>query len=133
MNEWRRLGPDSPERAGLIALSSHLGLTLRPRALEVAPGTNVEIEGVDPEGTFVVQAVLNQGAYTSHQRNKALADLYKMGWLRDRFFPGATVALLLSPTTVEAFKPRSWTLLAAREQGVRLFVLDQGALSELSS
>jgi len=135
MNEWRRLGPDSAERAGLIALSEHLGVSLRPRALEIAPGTNVELEGVDPEGRILVQAVLNQGTYTSQQRNKTLADLFKMQWLRDRSFPGAEIGLLLSPTTSEAFKPRSWTFIAARELGVRLFVYDAaagGTISELS-
>ncbi|WP_300678770.1 hypothetical protein [Nocardioides sp.] len=131
MNEWRRLGPDSAERAGLLALSDHLGVRLRPRALEIAPGTNVELEGVDPEGTFLIQAVLNQGAYTSQQRNKTLADLFKMQWLREREFPGATIGLLLSETTAEAFKPRSWTFIAARELGVRLFVLRSGAITEL--
>lgn len=130
-NEWRRLGPDAPERAALLALSELLGVTIRPRAFEVAPGTNVEVEGADPEGRFLVQAVLNQGSYTSHQRNKALADLYKMQWIQGRAFPEATVCLLLSPSTVEAFKPRSWTLIAAREQGVRLFVFADGAITEL--
>ncbi|UDY22881.1 hypothetical protein [Nocardioides sp. Kera G14] len=132
MSEWGRYGADAPERLALVALSAHLGVELRPRSLEIERGTNVEIEGVDPAGRYLVQCVLNQGAYTSQQRNKTLADLFKLQWLRDRAFPGAVIGLVLSPTTVEAFKPRSWTSIAARELGVRLFLLESGSITPLN-
>ncbi|GAA3547054.1 hypothetical protein GCM10022263_37690 [Nocardioides daeguensis] len=120
---WRRFGPDSAERAALVALSEVLGVPLRPRALELRPGTMFEVEGVDPESRYLFQVVVNRGTYTSQQRNKVLADMFKLLWLRATRFPEAEVGLVLSETTAEAFKPRSWTSLAARELGFALYVV----------
>lgn len=127
---WRRFGADSAERAALLALSAHLGVDLRPRALELQPGTMFEVEGVDPDTERLYQVVVNQGRYTSQQRNKVLADLFKLQWLKATRFPDAEIGLLLNHNTVEAFKPRSWTFLAAQELGMVLYVLGPGGRIE---
>ncbi|MFT4286924.1 hypothetical protein [Nocardioides sp.] len=127
---WRRFGPDSAERAALLALSEHLGVPLRPRAVELSPGTMFEIEGVDPDGRHLLQVVVNRGTYTSQKRNKVLADMFKLLWLKATRFPDCRVGLLLNENTSEAFKPRSWTFLAAQELGFDLYVLaDDGTVT----
>ena len=131
---WRRFGPDSAERAALLALSDALGVTLRPRALELRPGTMFEVEGVDADGRYLFQVVVNRGGYTSQQRNKVLADMFKLLWLRETRFPDAQVGLVLSESTAEAFRPRSWTSLAARELGFTLFVVTaDGRVAKIAS
>lgn len=127
-DEWRRFGPGSPERAALTALSAHLGVDLRPRVLDLRPGTTFEVEGVDAAARHLVQVVVNRGTFTSQQRNKVQADMFKLVWLRTTRFPEAAVALLLSETTVEAVKPRSWVRLAAAELGVDLFTVSVDGL-----
>lgn len=132
--DWRRFGPDSPERVALIALSGHLGVELRPRALELRPGTMFEVEGVDPDSRYLFQVVVNRGGYTSQQRNKVLADMFKLLWLRATRFPDSQVGLALNDNTAEAFKPRSWTFLAAQELGFALYVVgDGGAVTQLAA
>lgn len=123
---WRRFGPESPERAALVALSDHLGVRLRPRSVELAPGTSLEIEGIDEDAHYLVQIVVNRAEFTSKQRNKTLADLFKLVWLRDTRFPHARVGLVLNDITSAAFKPHSWTFVAARELKVELWVMHDG-------
>lgn len=128
---WRRFGPDSPERAALLALSDHLGVPLRPRTIELQPGAVFEVEGVDPEARHLVQVVVNRGGYTSQQRNKVLADMFKLVWLKTTRFPECRIGLVLSVSTAEAFKPRSWTFLAAQELGFDLFVVSPHGVERL--
>lgn len=120
---WRRFAPDSPERHALLALSDELGLRLRPRLVPLSPGTTFEVEGIDAGDSHLVQVVVNRGAFSSNQRNKVLADMFKLLWLRSTRFPDARLCLVLSESTAEAFKPRSWTSLAAEELGFSLFIV----------
>lgn len=130
---WRRFGPDSSERHALLALSAELGLRLRPRLVPLSPGTTFEVEGVDPADTHLVQVVVNRGAFSSNQRNKVLADMFKLLWLRSTRFPDARLCLVLSESTAEAFRPRSWTSLAAEELGFSLFIVSEtGQVSRLT-
>jgi hypothetical protein len=130
---WRRFPPGSPERNALLALSAELGVRLRPRLVPVSEGTTFEVEGIDPDDTQLVQVVVNRGTFTSNQRNKVLADMFKLLWLRSTRFPDASISLVLSETTVEAFKPRSWSSLAAEELDVCLFVVsDTGHVSRVT-
>lgn len=130
---WRRLAPGSPEREALVALSTELGLQLRPRLEPVRPGTTFEVEGIDPDDSLLVQVVVNRGTFSSTQRNKVLADMFKLLWLRTTRFPEAQVALLLSESTAEAFRPRSWTSLAAAELGFDLWVhTNDGTITRLA-
>lgn len=120
---WRRFAPDTPERTALLALSDALGVRLRPRLVPLGAGTTYEVDGIDPGDTHLVQVVANRGAFSSSQRNKVLADMFKLVWLRTTRFPQAALVLVLSESTAETFKPRSWTSLAAHELGFDLYVL----------
>ncbi|MRK02240.1 hypothetical protein GEV27_11975 [Aeromicrobium sp. S22] len=122
---WRRFTPGAPEREALLALSAELGLRLRPRLVPLSLGTTFEVEGIDADDTHLVQVVVNRGAFSSNQRNKVLADMFKLLWLRSTRFPQAEVCLVLSESTAEAFKPRAWTTLAADELGFHLFVVSE--------
>jgi hypothetical protein len=129
---WRRFGPESAERAALLALGTHLGVSLRPEAIELEPGMPVEVEGATADHALLLQVNLNRAAHTSQQRNKVLADLFKLRWLVTTRYPGATIGLLLNENTSEAFRPRSWTYVATRELGIVLYVLDpDGGIREL--
>lgn len=132
-SQWHRFAPDGPERKALLALSDELGLRLRPRLVPVSPGSTFEVEGIDADDTHLVQVVANRGVFSSNQRNKVLADMFKLMWLRTTRFPDARLCLVLSESTAEAFKPRSWTSLAAEELDFSLFVVsDAGRVTRLT-
>ena len=132
-SQWHRFAPDAPERNALLALSAELGLRLRPRLVPLSPGTTFEVEGIDPDNTHLVQVVTNRGVFSSNQRNKVLADMFKLMWLRSTRFPDARLCLVLSESTAEAFKPRSWTSLAAEELDFYLFVVSEaGQVTQLT-
>lgn len=122
---WRRFTRGTPERNALLALSDELGVCLRPRLVSIGPGATFEVEGIDPDDSHLVQVVVNRGSFSSNQRNKVLADMFKLLWLRSTRFPATRLCLVLSETTAETFKPRSWSSLAAEELGFCLFVVSE--------
>jgi hypothetical protein len=129
--EWRRFGPDSVERAMLESLSTEFGVRLRPRALELSDGNRTELEGVDPDERVVVQMVGNSGHFRSQHRNKVMADMFKLAWLRSAVLPGARIVLCVSETVAQAFPSTAWTTSAARDLGIEVYVHGAGGLSRL--
>ncbi|WP_285115463.1 hypothetical protein [Leifsonia sp. fls2-241-R2A-40a] len=120
--EWNRFAEGSVERRMLSALSDRVGTALRPRQLMVADGVRVEVEGMDAAGTIVVQLVANQGAYKPAFRNKVLADMLKVIWLRQVFADVARAALVVTTVTAQALG--GWVSTAAADLGVEVWVLD---------
>ncbi|WP_045745335.1 MULTISPECIES: hypothetical protein [Actinoplanes] len=119
---WRRFGPDSIERAMLLALTDTFGVTLRPRSLDLGDGTRLEIEGADEDFGLLVQMVGNQGAFRSPHRNKVMADMFKLTWLRTTRFPESRIVLCVSETVAQVFTPSGWTTRAARDLGIEVWI-----------
>ncbi len=128
---WRRFGPDSVERAMLTRLGALFGVELRPRLLDLPDGPRTELEGVDPGNTVLVQVVGNSGVFRSQHRNKVMADMFKLTWLRAAIFPEARVVLCVSPTVAQTFTSTAWVTAAARDLRVEVYVDDGTTVTRL--
>lgn len=120
--EWNRFGEGSVERLMLSALSERLGRPLRPRVLLLADGVRVEVEGMDAAGTIVVQLVANQGSYKPSYRNKVMADMFKLLWLRTAAPEVERAALVVTTVTSRALN--GWVAVAAADLGVEVYLFD---------
>lgn len=120
-SEWGRFAPDSVERRMLEDTSTALGLVLRPRTV-VLDRARVEVEGIDQGDRVVVQLVANQGAYKPAWRNKVMADLFKLLWLRQAV-PGVERSVLVVAEPA-ARALAGWVAVAAGDLGVEVLVWD---------
>ncbi len=102
-SDWGRFAPDSVERRMLDDTGTALGLVLRPRTV-VLDRARVEVEGIDADDRVVVQLVANQGAYKPAWRNKVMADLFKLLWLRQSV-PGSSGPSSSSPSRLHGRSP----------------------------
>jgi hypothetical protein len=121
-SEWSRFADDSMEQRMLVAAGEALGTRLRPRPLLLDGRHRVEVEGIDPDGRIVVQLVANQGAYKPSYRNKVMADLFKLLWLRNGVPSARRAVLVVTEPIVQALG--GWVALAAADLGVEVYVFD---------
>ncbi|GAA2486351.1 hypothetical protein [Winogradskya humida] len=128
---WRRFGPDSVERGMLLALSETFGTELRPRSIDLGDGTWLEIEGADDSCSILIQIIGNQGKFTSQLRNKVMADMFKLTWLRTALFPESRIVLCVSETAAQVFTPAGWSTKAARDLGIEIWLFADGKLVTL--
>lgn len=129
-SEWSRFGEDSVERRMLVAAGDALGVRLRPRPLLLPEGRQrVEVEGIDPDGRVVVQLVANQGGYKPSFRNKVMADLFKLLWLREAVPSAERAVLVVTEPITQALG--GWVAVAAADLGVEVFVFDGGRVAPL--
>lgn len=128
-SEWSRLAEGSIERRMLLATGEALGTRLRPRPLALDNGNRVEIEGIDPGGRIVVQLVANQGAYKPSYRNKVLADLFKLLWVRASVSTAERAVLVVTELVVQALG--GWVAIAAADLGIEVFVFDGAGVRPL--
>ena len=120
--EWSRFAEGSVERRMLLALGDRLGTELRPKPLMLPDGSRVEVEGIDAPGRVLVQLVANQGAYKPAYRNKVMADMFKLLWLRNSVPTAERTVLLVTEVTVQALG--GWVARAAADLGVEVYVFD---------
>ena len=121
-SEWSRFAEGSIERRMLLATSEQLGARLRPRPLLLDSRNRVEVEGIDPDGRIVVQLVANQGTYKPSYRNKVLADLFKLLWLRESVPTATRAVLVVTELIVPALG--GWVAIAAADLGIEVLVFD---------
>lgn len=121
-SEWSRLAEGSVERRMLLAIGEALGTRLRPRPLALDNGNRVEVEGIDADGRIVVQLVANQGAYKPSYRNKVLADLFKLLWVRTSVPTADRAVLVVTELIVQALG--GWVAIAAADLGIEVYVFD---------
>ncbi|WKX08866.1 hypothetical protein [Streptomyces sp. NL15-2K] len=121
-NEWSRFTEGSIERRMLLALGDRLGTSLRPKPLMLPDGSRVEVEGIDTAGRVLVQLVSNQGAYKPAYRNKVMADMFKLLWLRDSVPTAERTVLLVTELIVQALG--GWVARAAADLGIEVYVFD---------
>lgn len=120
--EWSRFTEGSIERRMLLALSDRLGTSLRPKPLMLPDASRVEVEGIDAAGRVLVQLVSNQGAYKPAYRNKVMADMFKLLWLRDSVPTAERTVLLVTELIVQALG--GWVARAAADLGIEVYVFD---------
>ncbi|MFC1438699.1 hypothetical protein ABUW04_10565 [Streptacidiphilus sp. N1-10] len=121
-SEWGRFADGSLEQRMLLAISAELGTPLRPRPLVLENRNRVEVEGIDADGRIVVQLVANQGAYKPAYRNKVMADLFKLLWLRAGVPSAERAVLVVTELLVQALG--GWVAIAAADMGVEVYVFD---------
>ena len=122
-SEWSRFADGSIEQRMLLAAGDALGVRLRPRPLLLPEGRQrVEVEGIDPDGRIVVQLVANQGTYKPSYRNKVMADLFKLLWLRNAVPSARRAVLVVTAPIVQALG--GWVAIAAADLGVQVLVFD---------
>lgn len=127
--EWSRFTEGSIERRMLLALGERLGTRIRPKPLMLPDGNRVEVEGIDDAGRLLVQLVGNQGAYKPAYRNKVMADMFKLLWLRDSVPTAERAVLLVTELIVQALG--GWVALAAADLGIEIYVFDGIAVTAL--
>jgi hypothetical protein len=130
-NEWGRFETGSVERAALVALGERFGVDVRPRHLRLADGSRTEIEGASKDGSLVVQLVIRTGDFTSQHRNKLMADMFKLTWVRTCLTPGARAVLCIGTGALPAFRTGSWLRRAAADVGLEVLLWDAGGLHAL--
>ncbi|MDQ1131308.1 hypothetical protein [Microbacterium sp. SORGH_AS_0888] len=129
--EWGRFAPSSAERAALAALGDGLGVRIRPARLRLADGSRVEIDGASEDGAVVVQLPLRGGEFTSQHRNKIMADMFKLSWLREHAAPGARCVLCVRENARGAFRGGGWLARAATDSGIEVIEWDDAGLRTL--
>ncbi|MEE2039585.1 hypothetical protein Q8791_20390 [Nocardiopsis sp. CT-R113] len=107
------------------ALSAHLGIELAPREFTLADGTRIGVDCAD-EGrpTLLVQFSPHQGPVKSTQRNKVIADAFKLVWLRDHHFPDAHVLLVLGEPLARLFGRGAWLPAAFASYRITVALVD---------
>ncbi|MFI7497669.1 hypothetical protein ACIBVL_03990 [Streptomyces sp. NPDC049687] len=129
--EWSRFTEGSIERRMLLALGDRLGTSLRPKPLMLPDGSRVEVEGIDAARRVLVQLVSNQGAYKPAYRNKVMADMFKLLWLRDSVPTAERTVLLVTELIVQALG--GWVARAAADLGIEVYVFDGNTVVTLGS
>jgi hypothetical protein len=128
--EWSRFAEGSVERRMLLALGDRIGTPLRPKPLMLPDGSRVEVEGIDAACRVLVQLVGNQGAYKPAYRNKVMADMFKLLWLRESVPTAERAVLLVTELIVQALG--GWVARAAADLGIEIHVYDGSAVVPLA-
>jgi hypothetical protein len=114
------------ERVMLDLLGRRRGQTLSPSRLTVPSGAEVELDGVDPDRTVLVECWAHQGRPKSAQRQKVLADALKLSWIRSTLSPPPELILCLcDPSAAAPFLPgaRTWAAQALSDLDIRLEIV----------
>ncbi|MFW6641541.1 hypothetical protein ACOALZ_16050 [Nocardiopsis algeriensis] len=108
-------------------LSAQLGIDLTPREFTLADGTRVGVDAADGNPPkLLVQCSPVQGQVKSAQRNKVIADAFKLSWLRDTHFPDARLLLVLGEPLAKLFGRGAWLPSALASHGITVALVDEG-------
>jgi hypothetical protein len=111
------------ERVMLDALGEELGLPLDPLSIPLPSGERVTVDGADSDRTVLVECWAHQGAPKPAQKNKVLADAFKLSWIGGVLYPRPRRILCLSdPEAAAPFLPsaRSWAARALQDLGIEV-------------
>lgn len=115
------------DAALLDALATHLGVRLAPRDFTLPAGVRVGVDGAGVgsadshgvAGAVLVQVTYAAGPVKSAQRNKVLADAFKLAWLRTQVPTTRTVVVVNEPFE-RLFVTGAWLPAALAQQGVEV-------------
>lgn len=129
-----------PHDAALLdALSAHLGVRLAPRDFTLPGGVRVGVDGagvttadaLGVTGAVLVQVTYAAGPVKSAQRNKVLADAFKLAWLRSQV-PTARTVIVVNEPFERLFVTGAWLPAALAQQGVEVALVRGGATPEVA-
>ncbi|MCU1528049.1 MAG: hypothetical protein JWP75_1812 [Frondihabitans sp.] len=130
-SEWGRVVDGSIEQRMLVAAGELIGTELRPRSIVLDNRSRVEVEGMDAAGRVVAQLVANQGTYKPSYRNKVMADLFKLLWVRSSVPTAERAVLVITELVVKALG--GWVAVAAADLGVEVLVFDGETVAPLAA
>lgn len=109
----------------LAALSERLGTSLTPSRLHLPDGSYVDVDGVSVDPPVLVEAWAHQGAPKGGQRNKVLADAFKMAHVA-AVLDGEWRRILLfsDDDAARPFTSRSWYAGALRTLEIEIVVVE---------
>ena len=127
------------DAALLAALADHLGVPLAPRDFTLASGVRVGVDGAGVAradshgvaGAVLVQVTFAAGPVKSAQRNKVLADAFKLAWLRSQV-PTARTVIVVNDPFERLFVSGAWLPAALAQQGVEVALVRGGATPEVA-
>lgn len=121
----------------LELLGARLGLTLAPRRMKAPSGAFIDVDGVAPDGSVLVECWAHQGAAKVAQKYKLVNDAAKLQWAATWLVPAPRALLLCvgDEAAVRHLRGSSWQGEAIRSMGVgievvRLEDVDVAALVE---
>lgn len=129
-----RITEESTEHAMLQALGALLRVELVPRTLQLPGNLRVEVEGIDAAESVLVQLVPYLGEARSTHRMGALADMFKLTWLRGVLPTRPRLVICVAEPQARFFTTASWPLSAAKAQQVDIYVFrGDGSLELLTA
>ena len=108
----------------LGAVAQQLGVDLAPKRIYLADRTYVEIDGVSDEPAVLCEVWAHQGAPKSAQRNKVIADAFKISFVGGLQQPRPRLILAFAdPAAAQQFLGRSWYAHALKALGIEVIVI----------
>ncbi|GAB2448575.1 hypothetical protein GCM10027029_03420 [Conyzicola lurida] len=126
-----RIEEESTEHAMLRALGALYKSELEPRTLHLPGNLRVEVEGIDQAESVLVQLVPYLGVPRSTHRMGALADMFKLVWLRGVLPTRPRLVVCVAEPQARFFTSSSWPLSAARDAGVDVYSFRSDGTLEL--
>jgi hypothetical protein len=111
----------------LRELGSKLGVTLVPTWIRHPSGARVQVDGMSPDRTVLVECWAHQGPAKVAQKYKLMNDAVKLHWIAQSLPPAAARRLILCVTdelAVRHLTQRSWQRHAIAELGVEIEVVE---------
>ena len=90
-------------------------------------GERVEIDGTDIHRTVLVECWAHQGRSKPAQRNKVLADAFKLHWISTTLYPRPQrILCLCDPAAAAPFLPhtRSWAARALQDLDITVHIVE---------
>jgi hypothetical protein len=110
----------------LAELGAVLGVRLEPARLLHAGGTRVEVDGMSPDQSVLVECWAHQGTAKVAQTYKLVNDAVKLHWIARSLPPDADRRLILCVSdelAVKHLRGRSWQGRAIVDLGVEICVV----------
>lgn len=108
-------------------LSDFFHVPVAPREFTLPGRTRIAVDfadGSDPPRVLIQRSPL-RGQLKSAQRNKAIADAFKLSWLRDQHFPSAHAFVLLGTPFIRMFSHGTWLTEAFAAYRVSVLVANE--------
>ncbi len=108
----------------LAGVSAVVGVELAPRSLRLAGGARVDVDGVAPDESVLVEIFAHQGRLRGAQFHKVARDALKLITL-GRTRTGCRLIVAFADSDAAAcVSARSWLAEALRTWGVEVFVVE---------
>jgi hypothetical protein len=112
---------------GLIrkAVTEQTGVALEPERLTLTSGSIVDVDGVGPNQSFLVEIFAHQGQLKGGQRHKIAGDILKLITIARDLGNSPRLALAFGdPAILSYFQGRSWLATAVSTWNIEIFIAE---------